>query len=91
MVRHELVPEHTALDTGAPQSCRRTSGGPGHDDPNASPAHVTAHFLTGLVGTSAHVPVRGGRLALGELQRIVLLELEGPWRREIELRRLADA
>lgn len=52
---------------------------------------MTAHFPNGLVGPSVHAPVRDGRLALGELQRIVLLELEGPWRREIELRRLADA
>jgi thiamine phosphate synthase YjbQ (UPF0047 family) len=35
--------------------------------------------------------VRDGRLALGEFQRIVLLEFEGPRRREIELRLLAEA
>ena len=58
---------------------------------HASPAHVAAHFLSGLVGPSVHVPVRGGRLALGEFQRIVLMEFEGPRRREIELRLLADA
>jgi len=58
---------------------------------HASPAHVAAHFLSGLVGPSVHVPVQGGRLALGEFQRIVLLEFEGPRRREIELRPLAEA
>lgn len=56
-----------------------------------SPAHVAAHFLSGLVGPSVHVPVQGGRLALGEFQRIVLMEFEGPRRREIELRRLVEA
>ena len=52
---------------------------------------MAAHFLGGLVGPSVHVPVQGGRLALGEFQRIVLMEFEGPRRREIELRLLAAA
>jgi len=56
-----------------------------------SKAHVAAHFLSALVGPSAHVPVSGGRLALGEFQRIVLMEFEGPRRRQIEVRLLADA
>jgi len=56
-----------------------------------SPAHVAAHFLSALVGPSVHVPVRDGKLALGEFQRIVLMEFEGPRRREIELRLLAEA
>ena len=56
-----------------------------------SPAHVAAHFLSALVGPSVHVPMRGGKLALGEFQRIVLMEFEGPRRREIEVRLLAEA
>ena len=56
-----------------------------------SRAHVAAHFLSALVGPSVHVPVRDGKLALGEFQRIVLMEFEGPRRREIELRLLAEA
>ena len=48
-----------------------------------SAAHVGAHFLSGLVGPSVH--------ALGEFQRIVLMEFEGPRRRDIELRLLAEA
>jgi secondary thiamine-phosphate synthase enzyme len=58
---------------------------------HASPAHVAAHFLSALVGPSVHVPVRGGQLALGEFQRIVLAEFEGPRKREIEVRLLAAA
>ena len=50
-----------------------------------------AHFLSALVGPGVHVPVRDGKLALGEFQRIVLLEFEGPRRREIEVRLLAEA
>ena len=56
-----------------------------------SPAHVAAHFLSALVGPSVSVPVRDGALALGEFQRIALMEFEGPRRREIEVRLLAEA
>jgi secondary thiamine-phosphate synthase enzyme len=56
-----------------------------------SAEHLAAHFLSGLVGPSVHVPVQSGGLALGEFQRIVLLEFEGPRRREVELRLLAEA
>src|SRR5262249_8549983 len=59
----------------------------GHD----SPAHVAAHFLSALVGPSLHVPVRDGKLGLGQFQRILLMEFEGPRRREIEARMLAEA
>ncbi len=56
-----------------------------------SPAHVAAHFLSALVGPSVHVPVHDGKLALGEFQRIVLIEFEGPRRRSVEIRLLAAA
>jgi len=46
--------------------------------------HVRAHVLSALVGPSLSVPVRDGRLALGEFQRIVLVEFEGPRERLIE-------
>jgi secondary thiamine-phosphate synthase enzyme len=54
-----------------------------------SAAHVAAHFLSALIGPSVHVPVQEGRLALGEFQRVVLLEFEGPRKRLIEMRLLA--
>ena len=54
------------------------------------PAHVAAHFLSALVGPSVTVPVNHGTLGLGEFQRIVLLEFEGPRRREIDVRLLAE-
>ena len=59
-------------------------------DRHDSAAHVAAHFLSALVGPSVHVPVRDGALALGEFQRIALMEFEGPRRREIEVRLLAE-
>ena len=54
-----------------------------------SAAHVAAHFLSALVDPSVHVPVQDGKLALGEFQRVVLLEFEGPRKRRIEMRLLA--
>ncbi|HXJ84115.1 MAG TPA: secondary thiamine-phosphate synthase enzyme YjbQ [Candidatus Methylomirabilis sp.] len=56
-----------------------------------SAAHVAAHFLSALVGPSVHVPIEDGKLALGDFQRIVLMEFEGPRRREVELRVLTEA
>ncbi|HEV8584547.1 MAG TPA: secondary thiamine-phosphate synthase enzyme YjbQ [Methylomirabilota bacterium] len=47
--------------------------------------HVRAHVLSALVGPSVSVPVRGGRLGLGQFQRIVLVEFEGPRARAIEV------
>jgi secondary thiamine-phosphate synthase enzyme len=47
--------------------------------------HVRAHVLSALVGPSLSVPVRGGRLGLGQFQRIVLVEFEGPRERMIDV------
>jgi len=46
---------------------------------------VRAHVLAALVGPSVSVPIRAGRLALGQFQRIVLVELEGPRERTIDV------
>jgi secondary thiamine-phosphate synthase enzyme len=56
-----------------------------------SPAHVAAHFLSALVGPSLYLPVRSGRLELGEFQRVLLMEFEGPRTRQVALRLLAEA
>jgi secondary thiamine-phosphate synthase enzyme len=47
--------------------------------------HVRAHVLSALVGPSVSVPVRNGRLALGQFQRLVLLEFEGPRERTVSV------
>jgi secondary thiamine-phosphate synthase enzyme len=47
--------------------------------------HVRAHVLSALVGVSVSVPVRHGRMALGQFQRIVLLEFEGPRERAVSV------
>jgi len=47
--------------------------------------HVRAHVLSALVGPSVLVPIRNSRLALGEFQRVVLLEFEGPRNRTVSV------
>ena len=49
------------------------------------PAHVPDHILSALVGTSVSVPVKGGEALLGEWQRIVLIEFDGPRTRKIAI------
>ena len=44
-----------------------------------------AHLKTALVGTSATVPVAGGRLALGTWQAIYLAEFDGPRTRRLDV------
>ena len=60
------------------------AGGPyAHDrvDDNAD-----AHLRAILLGPSLVVPVEEGRLALGQWQRIFLVELDGPRTRQVRLR-----
>ena len=52
---------------------------------HASADHVRAHVLSALVGPSVSVPVQDGKLGLGEFQRIVLVEFEGPRERTIRV------
>jgi secondary thiamine-phosphate synthase enzyme len=49
------------------------------------PAHVPDHILSALIGTSLSVPVKEGDLLLGVWQRIILVELDGPRKRQIAL------
>lgn len=47
------------------------------------PAHVPDHILATLIGPFVGVPVVGGQLRLGQWQRIVLFEFDGPREREL--------
>lgn len=47
--------------------------------------HVRAHVLSALVGPSVSVPIADGRLGLGQFQRIVLAEFEGPRERTVQV------
>lgn len=48
-----------------------------------NPEHAPSHLLSSVIGTSVNIVVRGGILQLGQWQRIVLVELDGPRRRNI--------
>lgn len=80
-VRHDLL---LALENAVPDAAPR--GAYRHGEGN-SPAHVK----TALVGASQLVPVEGGALQLGTWQGVYLVELDGPRRRQVLLRFLADA
>lgn len=47
------------------------------------PSHTPDHIASSLIGTSINVPIENGNLILGEWQRIVLVEFNGPKKREI--------
>lgn len=74
-----LVDLATSLNRLAPEH-----GGWRHD--TEGPDDMPAHIKTMLTGTSLHVPVLGGELALGTWQAIYLIEHRArPHRREIVL------
>lgn len=50
-----------------------------------NPEHVPDHILSTLIGTALTLPVESGSLILGTWQRVVLVELDGPRRRELTL------
>ncbi len=54
------------------------------------PEHVPDHILSALLGTSVTQPVEKGKLMLGTWQRIVLVELDGPRRRNLVISFLSE-
>ena len=52
---------------------------------HSNPRHVMAHVFSAAIGVSVVLPVRDGRLKLGEFQRLVLMEFEGPKSRVVEV------
>ena len=49
------------------------------------PQHAPDHLLSSIIGPEVSVPYIGGKLQLGSWQRVILVELDGPRTREIEL------
>ncbi len=50
-----------------------------------NPEHVPDHILSSLIGTALTLPVDHGSLVLGTWQRVILVELDGPRKRELTL------
>lgn len=50
-----------------------------------NPEHAPDHLLATIIGPSVALPVSAGRLVLGTWQRLVLIELDGPRERRLQL------
>ncbi|HLZ15200.1 MAG TPA: secondary thiamine-phosphate synthase enzyme YjbQ [Candidatus Saccharimonadales bacterium] len=50
-----------------------------------NPAHAPDHLLASIIGPNLVVSVKDGSLQLGQWQHIVLVELNGPQQRAIEV------
>jgi secondary thiamine-phosphate synthase enzyme len=50
-----------------------------------NPEHAPDHLLSSIIGPGVNVPVKNGHLQLGTWQRIILVELDGPRNRDIEI------
>lgn len=53
-----------------------------------NPAHAPDHLLASLIGPSVNLPIKDGQLQLGSWQRVILVELDGPRERSVEVRLL---
>jgi secondary thiamine-phosphate synthase enzyme len=49
------------------------------------PSHAWSHMAASILGPSLALPVSEGRLLLGTWQSVLLIELDGPRRREIHM------
>lgn len=49
------------------------------------PSHTPDHILASIIGPSVSVPFEDKKLILGTWQRIVLIELNGPRKREVHV------
>ena len=50
-----------------------------------NPEHAPDHVLSSLIGTALTLPVESGSVVLGTWQRVILVELDGPRKRELTL------
>jgi secondary thiamine-phosphate synthase enzyme len=48
-----------------------------------NPDHMPDHILSSLIGVSLNIPFENGTLILGEWQKIILVEFDGPREREV--------
>ena len=55
-----------------------------------NPDHVVDHILSSIIGASLTIPVIDGQIQLGQWQRVVLIELDGPRERKVDVCLIAD-
>jgi secondary thiamine-phosphate synthase enzyme len=49
------------------------------------PSHFPDHLWASVIGPSLVVPYKNGKLQLGTWQRVILIEMDGPRERQVEL------
>jgi secondary thiamine-phosphate synthase enzyme len=55
-----------------------------------NPEHVPDHILSTVIGTALSLPYEDGELILGTWQRVILVELDGPRRRQVVCTTIAE-
>jgi secondary thiamine-phosphate synthase enzyme len=50
-----------------------------------NPTHAPDHLISSLIGPEVTLPVKNSKARLGTWQRKILIELDGPRKREIEI------
>lgn len=77
-----------ALEDGAGQDLRTALPmlAPQIDWQHLPPENSTAHLISAIVGTSVTVPIHEGRLGVSSFQKLVLIEMQGPQPRTVEVK-----
>ena len=55
-----------------------------------NPEHVPDHIASSIIGTSCFLQVQSGSIVLGQYQKVVLIELNGPGDRRLNISFLAE-
>lgn len=55
------------------------------------PSHAPSHLLSSILGPQVTIPYSDGKLQQGTWQRLILVELDGPRTRQIELSIIVDS
>jgi len=53
-----------------------------------NPGHANDHIMSTIIGSSLTIPVEKGKLILGTWQRVILVELDGPRDRNIQINQI---
>jgi secondary thiamine-phosphate synthase enzyme len=54
-----------------------------------NPEHADVHIMSSIIGPEVTVPVENCKLVLGTWQRVVLVELEGPRKRNLQITQIS--
>lgn len=63
---------------------RKSSPSISYNHPH-DPSHAPDHLISSVIGPSINIPIKDSALSLGTWQRVILVELNGPKERKIEI------